>query len=63
MKSQLLRNNDKIPHYTDDNFSTHDFRLCIPLTIFHSASDIVHEISHAGLHFVRKNSSQYFSIP
>ena len=44
---------DGLLHYTDDNNSSLNFRLCLPLTLFHSAIDKVHEEFHAGLHFAR----------
>ena len=40
---------DKLPHYTDDNLSCRKSRLCLPMTLFYSAFDKVHEHSYAGV--------------
>ena len=62
IKTQSLRKKDKFPQYTDDILSSQESRFCSPLTVFQSAFDKVHQISHAVVHVAQKNFIQYFYI-
>ena len=43
----------KLPQYADDDDSSQNSRLCLPLILFYSALDKYQEHSHAGLHIAQ----------
>ena len=62
IENQIVKNLYKFPPYTDDIFSSEDFRLCLPQTMFQSSLDKVHSKSLAGLHFAEWNINQSFLL-
>ena len=46
INTQPLKNNNELPQYTDDNLSSQISPLCLPLNLFYSAFNKVHENSH-----------------
>ena len=54
----IQKNIDILQQYTDDKFSSQTSRLCLRLSLFHSAFDGVHEQSHARLHLAQINFFQ-----
>ena len=62
IENQIVKNLYKFPPYTDDIFSSEEFRLCLPQTMFQSALDKVHSKSLAGLHFAEWNINQSFLL-
>ena len=56
MKTQALKNKDKLPQCTDENFSSQKSRFFLPLSdtnLFHSTFDEVHEHSDAVPHIAQ----------
>ena len=59
IKTQPLKNNDKLPQYTDDSFRSQISRLSLELKLLYSAFDKTHKRSHVGLHLAQYNFNQF----
>ena len=62
IKTRPLKSIDELPQY-NDNLSSEFSRLCLPVCLFQSALDEVHEHSQSGLHFAQYNFNPYNQNP
>ena len=59
-ETQILESRHKLVQFLDHNLFSQVPRLCLPLALFISAFDKVHEHYHAALKIDQSNSDQMF---
>ena len=57
-EKQILKKNEKVPQDTVDIPCSQRPRLCLPLTLFRSEFDKVHDLSQVGQHFAEHDWNQ-----